>query len=119
MKEEYILLGCTRNGSDKQYKIVLRDLDDGCIVVGLYGKRGRLSAQANIAVGVPAYGAIKAADKVLASKLAKGYEIEAKSSGWEARYALFGVQAPKKPELIPHAEVVRAVESAQGQIDWF
>jgi hypothetical protein len=62
--QEHVVLGYSEGTSDKQYKIVYSKNDDATYsVVAIFGPRGRLRQQSNIALNVTAEEAATQADR--------------------------------------------------------
>lgn len=115
--QEHVVLGFSEGTSDKQYKIVWSKNDDGTFsVVALFGPRGRLRQQSNIALNVPAEEASVQADKMMRAKMKKGYRLEAKSPNWDIT-----MSSARAPAVKPSSTKLSAAEKAlaKTQTPWF
>lgn len=117
-KHEFLLLGFSSGTSDKQYKILIQEENDGTYsAIGLYGRRNRLTARANLETNTTLAAAINAARKTEAAKLKKGYVVESKSPGWSTfpSFSKRPVATPAPALGMSQAER----ELASMQTEWF
>ena len=86
-------LYCREGNSDKVYQAAIVPKDDGYIVTFAYGRRGNtLTTGAKIDDPLPLATATKVFDKLVASKLAKGYQYSSASAGSERPYQQNGTE---------------------------